>query len=124
MDDLSKLLVSNALSVHNDDNASDAVVEEEWGIFNDPEFWEPKFASGEMHEELREVILERPLWTSPLPGPAKRYQEYNNQQRIDLGQVAMAGPLVLKVQRVTREKWRTVSGQEWEDIDDGRRPNG
>lgn len=99
-------------------------VVEEWAVFNDPAFWEPKFASGEVHPELRENILERPLWSTELPGAAKRYQQYYNDQRKEFGQLATAGPVILRVQRITKEPWRTVEGQEWEDIDDGRKPNG
>ena len=102
----------------------EAVTSQEWGVFNDPDFWKPKFDAGEIHADLREKIIDEPLFTSPIPGPAKRYQEYYNKQREEFNQVETAGYTVLRVQTVTREPWRTVSGQEWDDIDDGKRPNG
>lgn len=103
----------------------DEIQEEElWGAFNDPGFFEPKFASGEIHEMLREKILEEPLFTSPLPGPAKRYVEYYNIQRAEAGLVPKAGNVVLRMQRVTRYPWRSVQGAEYDDIATGKEPNG
>src|SRR5690349_22952502 len=111
--------MSNALSVQAEASGQPITVEE-WGVFNDPDFWEPKFASGEMHEELREVVLERPLFVSDVAGEAKRYQQFFNLQRTEHGQMEFAGPLILQMQRVIRYPWRKIEGAEWEAIDDGR----
>lgn len=119
MDDLQQLLSAN-----NRPAEGVPVVEEEWGVFNDPDFFEPKFAKGEVDENLRELILDRPLWTSPIPGPAKRYQQYFNDQRRDFGQLPTAGPVILRVQKIVREPWRTVTGAEYDAIDDGKAPSG
>ena len=45
MDDLQQLLSAN-----NRPAEGVPVVEEEWGVFNDPDFFEPKFAKGEVDE--------------------------------------------------------------------------
>ena len=99
---------------------------EEWGVFNDPDFLEPRFASGEIHPLLREKLLEEPLWTSELPGPAKRFQQYFNNERLSDGRYVHEGLAVLRMRTTTRTKWRTVTERspEWDDIDDGRRANG
>lgn len=99
-------------------------VQEEWGIFNDPEYLEPRFASGEIHPLLREEILEKPLWVSPIPGPAKRFQKYHNEQRIESGNNFREGLLILRMRTIVQNPWRDVKGNEWEEIDDGRRANG
>src|SRR5688572_23630963 len=123
MTDINNLIMSNALSVQGEAPDAPETVDE-WGVFNDPDFWGPKFASGEMHEELREVVLERPLFVSETAGEAKRYQQFFTLQRTEHGQLDFAGPLVLRTQRVVRHPWRTVTGAEWDEIDDGRRPSG
>lgn len=101
-----------------------ATEEEVWAVYNDPDFMEPRFASGEVHPGLRELILETPLYTSPIPGPAKRYMLWTNENRAQSGAFVKEGFAILRTQTVTRTPFRTVTGQELEEIDAGRRPNG
>lgn len=100
------------------------LVQELWGIFNDPQFFEPRFADGTIHPMLREKLLEEPLWTSDMPGPAKRFVEWQNRDRTEQGRIEREGPVILRVQEVIRKPWRTVTGQEYNDINDGRAPSG
>lgn len=99
-------------------------VETLYGIFNDPQFFEHRFASGEIHPALREKILEEPLWTTDVAGPAKRFMIYQNEQRAERGQLHKDGLTILKEQQVIRHPWREIKGQELDDIDEGRRANG
>lgn len=106
---------------------ADETVEEMWGVFNDPAHFEPRFTSGQLHPMLREQLLDTPLFTSALPGPAKRFKNWTDNDRFEKGgpdRVARDGYTVLRVQRVTKTAWRLVEGAELEAIDDGRRPNG
>jgi len=107
--------------------ADDDVIEDMYGVFNDPVFFEPRFASGELHPLLRTRLLDEPLYTNSLPGPAKRHMNWLNTQRLENGgpdRIAREGYVILRHQRITRTAWRTVQGQELEDVDDGRRANG
>lgn len=106
---------------------ADSVVDITYGVFNDPAYFEPRFARGEIHPLLREQILEKPMFESALPGPAKRFMNWANTQRLEEGgpdRVARDGYVILREQRVIKEPWRTIEGAELEAIDDGRRPNG
>lgn len=105
-------------------DASAPVVTEEWGVYNDPDFLGPRFDSGEIHPALREEILEKPLYTSPIPGSAKRFLLWTNENRAKHGKLATEGAAILQMHTITRTARRTVTGQELEDIDEGRRPNG
>lgn len=98
--------------------------EEVWAVYNDADFMEPRFASGEVHPGLRDLILGSPLYTSPIPGPAKRYMLWTNENRAQSGAFIKEGWAILRVQTVTRTPFRTVAGTELEEIDEGRRPNG
>lgn len=101
------------------------VREESYGAFNDPAYFEPRFASGELHPDLRENLLDKPLWASPIPGPCMRYVAfYNDERRKDPAQHAVIGDMIMKVQVVERQPWRVVTETEKESIDDGRRAYG
>lgn len=97
---------------------------EEWGVFNDPAVLGPRFDSGEIHPQLREELLETPLWTSPIAGAAKRYQEYHNRQRAESGNFLKEGWLILRTRTITRSGWRKIEKDEWDEIDNGKRANG
>lgn len=103
-----------------------ALIEEEiYGAFNDPAFFEPRFASGELHPVLRQKLLDEPLFTSATPGPAARYVKLFNYERSkDPAKHAIEGDLVLRVQHVTRTQWHTLTPAEMGEIDDGRRAYG
>jgi|SRR5688572_7424119 hypothetical protein len=96
---------------------------EEWGVYNDPTFYEPRFANGELHPMLRDKI-EEPMWTSPVPGAAKRYMLWVNEQRAKQGSFLTEGWALLRMRTITKSALRTVTGEELESIEDGRRPNG
>lgn len=100
------------------------VVEDTYGVFNDPEFFDPKFDSGEIHPALREKILEEPLWASTVAGAAKRFMLWTNEEREKHGLHHENGFTILRVQTVTRTPYRDVKGAELDAIDEGRRPNG
>jgi hypothetical protein len=126
MGDFDQLIYANAVDVQQGGADTGEAVEETWGVFNDEEHFEQRLKNGTIHPAMREKLVGEPLWTSPIPGPAKRYQQYFNEQREKEGLIPMAGYTVLKVQRRTVRPWRTIAQdtQEWADIDDGRRPNG
>lgn len=100
------------------------VSEELWGVYNDPDFFNPRFDSGELHPVLRGKILDEPLYTSPIPGPAKRFMLWTNENRAKEGSFTVEGWAILRMQEVTRTPFRTVTGAELAIIDEGRRPNG
>lgn len=93
-----------------------------YGIFNDPEFFEPKFQRGEIHSSMREVFLETPLWTTPSASAAKRYMIWTNGERSSQGTLQTYGEAVLRTRDLT--PWRDIKGTELDAIDDGRRANG
>lgn len=106
---------------------TEPVVEEVWAVFNDPALFEPRFASGQLHPMLREQLLETPLFSSSLPGAAKRFMNWTNTERAEKGgpdAIARDGYAILRHQTITRSAWRTVEGAELDAIEDGRRPNG
>lgn len=98
-------------------------IREEWGVFNDPAFYEPRFANGELHPQLRELI-EAPLWVTEVPAPAKRYAELQNQKRTEEGKVPVEGLVKLRMRKIVEAPWRTVEGAEYDQIDDGKRAYG
>lgn len=95
-----------------------------YGVFNDEGFFGPKFDSGELHEGLRENLLDRPLWTSEVAGSAKRYAIWLNDVRMKEGNLPKLGHVVLRKQEVTTKPWAPVSPLEFDSIDDGRKANG
>jgi hypothetical protein len=109
---------------------SEAVVnpvirEESWGAFNDPAFFEPRFAAGTLHEGLRENLLDKPQFERPVPGPVMRYIAFYNEERRKYPENhALVGDLILKKQVVERQPWRKVTETEKESLDDGRRAYG
>jgi hypothetical protein len=92
-----------------------------YGIFNDQEFFEPRFADGTLHPALRELLLRDPLWSTPSAPAAKRYMLWANAQRDEQGTAEKEGYTVLRKRTLT--PWEDVKGQELEEIDEGRRPN-
>lgn len=97
---------------------------EEWSVWNDPEFLQPRFENGEIHPALRDKILGEPLFTSSVPGSAKRFQKWTNETRQSTGQLATAGEAILRMRTISQSARRKVEGEEWEMIEDGRRANG
>lgn len=105
--------------------ANPVVREESWGAFNDPAYFEPRFADGTLHAGLRENLLDKPVFEWPVHGPVMRYIAYYNAERRKYPENhALVGDLILKKQVVERQPWRAVTDTEKEDLDDGRRAYG
>jgi hypothetical protein len=99
-------------------------VRQEWAVFNDPDFLEPRLADGTIHPALRELLLDNPLHVLDVAGTGARVTKWINEGRQQHGKLATEGPAILRTRTVTTSPWRTIEGQEFEDIDDGRKPNG
>lgn len=97
---------------------------EEWSVWNDPEFFNPRFASGEVHPALKDKILGEPLYVSEIPGSAKRYLLWTNELRRENGKVAVEGEAILRRRELSKSVRTRVQGQELDAIDEGRRANG
>ena len=92
-----------------------------YGIFNDPVHMEPLFANGMIHPNLRQPILDDPLWSTPSAPAAKRFMLHTNEERVREGKTEMYGNTILRER--TLSPWRDIKGAELEAIDEGRRPN-
>lgn len=99
-------------------------VTEEWSVFNDADFLGPRFERGEIHPALKDKILEEPLFTASIPGSAKRFLLWTNEQRAIHGKLHLEGEAVLRTRTITHSPWRKVTGDELDSIDEGRRANG
>lgn len=99
-------------------------VTEEWAVFNDADFLGPRFERGEIHPALKDKILEEPLFTASIPGSAKRFLLWTNEQRAIHGKLHLEGEAVLRTRTITQSPWRRVTGDELDSIDEGRRANG
>lgn len=98
--------------------------EEEWSVWNNPKFFNPRFEDGTIHPALKDKILGEPLYTSPVPGSAKRYLLWTNEQRRINGKLAVEGEAILRMRVLKASVRREVTGPELDEIDEGRRPNG
>jgi hypothetical protein len=112
------VLNSSGFDIH------EAETVEEWSVWNDPEFFNPRFASGEVHPALKDKILGEPLFTSEVPGAAKRFLLWTNEQRRLEGKLPREGAAILRMRPITHGARRKVEGLELEEIDEGRRANG
>lgn len=121
MDGIDHLLAANGSVVISDDGT---VTETEYAVFNDPDFLEPRFASGELHQDLREPLLDNPLWVGPTDSAAKRFMLFQNDQRAMNGKFTEYGFTVLRKRSLTRTPWVRVEGAELDAIDEGRRAYG
>lgn len=95
-------------------SSPDAVVEVLYGVFNDPDVYEPRFASGDLHPSLRQVILETPLYTDKSLRQATGHQRLVNEERRALGRVARDGRAVLRRQVIISSAWETVHVEDQE----------
>lgn len=93
----------------------------EYVVVNDPDAVDAyrRVDGTQIPDVLRERLKE-PLFYSELPGPAKRFQKWTNET----SPRDTFGPAVLRTREVTRAPWRTITGTEWDGIDDGRKANG
>ena len=80
----------------------------EYGVFNDEAAWEPLFASGEVHESLREVLLDRPLYATEILREAAQHARLTNEERGSRAETDKFGFVVVKTRTVTRSPWANV----------------
>lgn len=78
-----------------------------YGIFNDPEVWEPMFASGELPETLR-FNVDEPLEETPNRNEVFRRATTYNEDRAARGEVMKIGKVIVKQRVVLRSAWRPV----------------
>lgn len=85
----------------------EAKTEEQYGAFNDPSVWEPKFAAGEIPAQMR-FVVDEPLQTGTLWTVA-RYARLANEDRARSNLLDVNGPVVVKRRVVTTTPWEEVS---------------
>jgi hypothetical protein len=88
----------------------------EYAAFNDAEFWEPLFTSGELDDSLR-FQLDAPLHTSNNLRSVVRFADLRNLERAEQGKVDKYGHVVVRVRTIVQSPWGEVS---YDDIDDAR----
>lgn len=94
-----------------------------YGVFNDEKRMDELVEAGEMHPLIVDKMKE-PLFLTEVAGEAKREERRINRYRFENPVDSMLGPAQLREQTVTRTPWVQITGQDYEDIDDGTRPNG
>lgn len=89
----------------------------EFGAFNDPEYWEPLFASGELLKSQR-FQLDEPLHVGLSLWSVWKFAQLRNEERAEQDKAGKYGLVVLRKRTVTTTRWRDVP---YEEIDDARR---
>lgn len=93
----------------------------EYVVVNDPAVIDAFIRNdGSPIPEALKELLKEPLFVNELPGPAKRFQLWTNE----LEPTRELGPVILCTRTVSRTPYRTITGAEWDAIDEGRRANG
>lgn len=92
-------------------------VEVEYAVFNDPEYWEPLFTSGELHESQR-FQLDKPLHTGVSLWSVYRFAALRNEERAEQDKAGKYGLLKVRKRTVTETPWEDVT---YEEIDEVRR---
>jgi hypothetical protein len=90
----------------------------EYGVFEDPEFWEPLFASGELPDSMRNII------TDPKDGStglslwhAYKWAELQNETRArEPDKVDKYGLMIVKKRLVIEHFWSQVRQEEIEAV--------
>lgn len=90
-------------------------VEVEYAVFNDPEYWEPLFASGELDESQR-FQLDNPLHTGLSLWGVYRFASLRNQERAEQNKAGKYGMLVVRKRTVTTSSWADVTPEEVDDV--------
>lgn len=85
----------------------------EYGAFNQAEFFEPLFASGEIHTSLR-TLVDEPLHVSNNLRSAVRFADIRNEERALADKMGLYGPVVVRTRVITRTHWQEVS---YDDVD-------
>jgi hypothetical protein len=86
-------------------NPAELEVRVTYGVFNDPRVWEPKFASGELPEVLREPLLNTPLYEDDQVSRVLAQARLMNDDRRRFGQLDAEGMVLVKRQVTLRSKW-------------------
>lgn len=90
--------------------STELTVEVRYGAYNDPEFWEPLFTSGEVHESLR-FQVDNPLFEGGLRSTVK-FADLRNDERARQGKMDKYGPVKVMTWTVTTTKRTEVSYDE------------
>lgn len=94
-----------------------------YGVFNNADRLQQLVDAGEMHPLMMDKMLE-PLFTTEVAGEAKRETNRINRYRMEDPVNSKLGPAILREQTVTRTAWEDITGADFDEIDDGTRPNG
>jgi hypothetical protein len=89
----------------------------DYGVFNDPEFWEPLYASGELGTDMRQM-LDEPMHTTGNLRSAIMFADLRNAERAQQGKMDKYGPVKVRTQTITKTPWKDVS---YDEIDTARR---
>ena len=89
----------------------------EYAVFNDPDYWNPLFESGEIAETQR-FQIEQALYTSLSLWHAYRYAMTANADRAKQDKAGKYGLLLVRKRTVVETPWTNVT---YEEIDDVRR---
>lgn len=87
----------------------------EFGIFNDPEWWEPMFASGEIPETQR-FQLENPMWTTLSGWSAWKYAFNLNEDRARHAKIDKYGPVIIRRRVVVETPWAALTDEQLDEI--------
>lgn len=97
------------------DEPSETIVE--YGVFNDPEFWDPLFETEIDRSLYAQQILE-PMHSTLSLRSAVRFADLRNTERAEQGKMDKYGPVVVRTRTITRAPWRDVA---YDEIDAIRR---
>lgn len=93
------------------------VVTVDFGVFNDAEFWNSLFATGEISPEMKPQLLDEPLRTTANLRAAVRFADITNEERARQGKMDLYGPVKVRTQTTTKTPWEDVP---YDDIDAAR----
>lgn len=98
-------------------SAGDDEVTVDYAVFNDPDFWESLYASGELSTDMRQM-LDEPMHVTGNLRSAVKFADLRNQERAQQGKMDKYGPVKVRTQTITKSPWEDVS---YDDIDAARR---
>lgn len=78
-----------------------------YGVFNDPQVFEPRFAAGELPEALRQPLLETPIYEDDDEQRTLRHANLTNDDRRAHGSLERDGLVIVKRQVTLRSPWIT-----------------
>lgn len=97
-------------------DAGESTLIVEFGVFNDAEFWEPLFTSGELDASQR-FQLDAPLHSTGSLRSAVRFADLRNAERAQQAKVDKYGYTVVRTRTIVQSPWGEVS---YDDIDEAR----